>query len=106
MNLCRVLGTVVATEKHPAFHARKLLVVQPLDEQKQPNGKSFIAIDHSSSAGKGDLVLVMREGNGVRQVIGDKMAPIRSLIVGVVDAIDLQGTDSVAKEAKPKAKVG
>lgn len=89
MNLCKVLGTVVATEKHPAFHARKLLVVQPLDEHQKPNGKSFIAIDHSSSAGKGDVVLVMREGNGVRQIVGDKMAPIRSIIVGVVDSVDL-----------------
>jgi ethanolamine utilization protein EutN len=89
VNLCRVLGTVVATEKHPAFHARKLMVVQPLDELQRPNGKSFIAVDHSSQAGKGDLVLVMREGNGVRQVVGDKMAPIRSLIVGVVDAVEL-----------------
>ena len=89
MNICRVLGTVVATEKHPAFHARKLLVVQPLDEHQQPLGKSFIAIDHSSSAGKGDLVLVMREGNGVRQIVGDKMAPIRSIIVGVIDSIEL-----------------
>lgn len=88
MNICKVMGTVVATEKHPAFHARKLLMVQPLDENKQAIGKSFIAIDHSSSAGKGDVVLVMREGNGVRQIIGDKMAPIRSIIVGIVDAID------------------
>ncbi|MBL8951368.1 MAG: EutN/CcmL family microcompartment protein [Myxococcaceae bacterium] len=91
MNLCRVLGTVVASEKHPAFHARKLMVVQPLDEQQKPIGKSFIAVDHSSSAGKGDVVLVMREGNGVRQIVGDKMAPIRSIIVGVVDAVDVPG---------------
>lgn len=89
MNLCKVLGSVVASEKHPAFHARKLLVVQPLDEHQQAVGKSFIAIDNSSSAGKGDVVLVMREGNGVRQIIGDKMAPIRSIIVGVVDAVEL-----------------
>jgi microcompartment protein CcmK/EutM len=89
VNVCRVLGTVVATEKHPAFASRKLLVVQPVDEKNKPLGKSFIAIDHSSSAGKGDLVLVMREGNGVRQVVGDKMAPIRSLIVGVVDAVEV-----------------
>ena len=91
MNLCRVLGTVVATEKHPAFHARKLLVVQPVDEHQQPLGKSFVAVDNSSSAGKGDLVLVLREGNGVRQVLGDKTLPIRSLIVGVVDQLDVEG---------------
>lgn len=90
MILARVLGSVVATEKHPAFHARKLLIVQPLDEALKDNGKSFLAIDENTSAGKGDVVLVMREGNGVRQIVGDKMAPIRSCIVGVVDSVDVQ----------------
>lgn len=89
MILARVLGTVVATEKHPAFHAKKLLVVQPLDERQKPLGKSFLAIDENSSAGKGDVVLVLREGTGVRQIVGDKMAPIRSCVVGVVDQVQL-----------------
>lgn len=88
MNLCKVLGPVVASVKHKAFEGRKLLVVQPLDERGQPAGKSFIAVDHTSSAGRGDTVLVMREGNGVRQILGDKTLPIRSLIVGVVDAVE------------------
>ncbi|WP_224366763.1 EutN/CcmL family microcompartment protein [Hyalangium versicolor] len=88
MNLCKVLGSVTSTLKHPAFEGRKLLVVQPLDEKQQPLGKSFIAVDHSSSAGPGDVVLVMREGGGVRQILGDKTLPIRSLIVGVVDEVD------------------
>jgi ethanolamine utilization protein EutN len=87
VTLCKVLGTVVATVKHPAFVGRKLLVVQPLDEHQKPLGKSFIAADHTSCAGKGDTVLVMREGNGVRQLVGDPKAPIRSLIVGVVDEV-------------------
>lgn len=91
MNLCRVLGTVVATEKHPSFHARKILVVQPLDERQQPLGKSFLAVDNTSSAGTGDVVLVMNEGSGARQVLGDKGAPIRSLIMGVVDRVDVEG---------------
>lgn len=89
MLICRVLGNVVATEKHPAFHGLKLLVVQPLDEKKKDNGTSFIAVDHSSLAGQGDTVLVMREGNGVRQVLNDKTLPIRSLVVGVVDQVDV-----------------
>jgi microcompartment protein CcmK/EutM len=91
MNLCRVLGTVTATEKHPAFAARRLMVVQPLDEAQQPAGKSFLAVDESSQSGPGDVVLVLREGNGVRQVLGDKTLPIRSLIVAVVDAVDVPG---------------
>jgi ethanolamine utilization protein EutN len=89
MNLCRVLGPVVATVKHPAFEARKLLVVQPLDEHRAPMGKSFLAVDHTSQAGAGDTVLVLREGSGVRQVLGDATLPIRSLIVGIVDAVEL-----------------
>jgi len=89
MILCKVLGTVTATVKHPAFTGRKLMIVQPLDEQQKPNGKSFIAVDHSSSAGAGDTVLVLREGGGVRQILEDKTLPIRSLIVGVVDEVDV-----------------
>ncbi len=91
MNLCKVLGTVVATEKHPAFHARKLLVVQPVDERGAELGKSFLAVDDEACAGVGDTVLVLREGGGVRQLLGDKTLPIRSLIVGVVDAVDVPG---------------
>lgn len=89
MTLCKVLGTVVATQKHPAFEGRKLLLVQPLDEHQKPAGRSFIAIDHKSSAGKGDTVLVMREGGGVRQLVGNPKAPIRSIIVGVVDEVQV-----------------
>jgi ethanolamine utilization protein EutN len=89
MTLCKVLGPVVATEKHPAFAGRKLLIVQPLDENQQPMGTSFLAVDHTSSAGDGDTVLVMREGGGVRQVLKDKLLPIRSLIVGVVDEVQV-----------------
>jgi len=87
--LCKVLGTVTATVKHPAFTGRKLMVVQPLDEHQLPQGKSFLAVDHTSCAGAGDTVLVMREGGGVRQILEDKSLPIRSLIVGVVDEVDV-----------------
>lgn len=88
MILARVKGSVTATDKHPAFEARKLLVVQPLDEQRREVGKSFLAVDNLSCAGEGDVVLVLREGNGVRQLLHDKTLPIRSLIVGVVDAVE------------------
>ena len=88
MILCRVLGTMVATEKHPAFHARKILVVQPVDTRGANNGASYLAVDNISGAGKGDLVLVMNEGSGARQILADKTACIRSVVVGVVDEVD------------------
>jgi len=30
-------------------------------------------------------VLVLDEGNGARQIVNDKDAPIRSIIVGIID---------------------
>jgi ethanolamine utilization protein EutN len=85
--LCRVEGSVVATIKHPALSGRALLVVQPIDEKGVANAKSFVAVDHAQ-AGIGDRVLVLREGNGARQVLQQPQAPIRSVIVGVVDQVD------------------
>lgn len=87
MKLCRVLGTVVATAKHPTYVGRKLLVVQPVDEHSAPQGESFLAVD-LVQAGEGDLVLVNQEGNGARQLIPIERLPMRSLIVGIVDHVD------------------
>lgn len=88
MRYCRVLGNVVSTVKHPAYAGRTLLLVQPLDEHGDDAGASFIAVDHAQ-AGPGDRVIVMSEGNGVRSIlkIGDQV-PIRSLVVGIVDAVE------------------
>jgi len=88
MRLCRVIGNVVATVKHPAYVGHKLLIVQPIEPDGPDAGTSFLAVD-TVQAGPGDRVLVMSEGNGVRQILqaGDRV-PIRSLIVGIVDEVD------------------
>ncbi|HET9624437.1 MAG TPA: EutN/CcmL family microcompartment protein [Kofleriaceae bacterium] len=87
MRYCRVVGPMWAAVKHPAYVGRTLFVVQPLDEHGGDTGASFVAIDHAQ-AGVGDKVLVLTEGNGVRQILkaGD-VVPIRSIIVGVVDEV-------------------
>jgi microcompartment protein CcmK/EutM len=87
--LCRVVGTVVATEKHPTYEGHKVLLCQPLDERGEEKGEAIVAVDRAQ-AGVGDTVLVMREGNGVRQLLRVQKLPIRSLIVGIVDAVDLE----------------
>ena len=88
MRLCRVIGNVVSTVKHPAYSGQILLVVQPIGEDGADIGSSFLAIDRVQ-AGPGDRVVVLTEGNGVRQIMqmGD-ILPIRSLVVGVVDRVD------------------
>ena len=88
MKLCRVTGNVVATVKHPTYVGHKLMVVQPLDEQQRDAGSTFLAVD-LVQAGPGDTVLVMQEGNGVRQILKQQKLPIRSIIVGIVDTVTL-----------------
>ena len=89
MRLCRVLGNITAAAKHPAYAGRTLLIVQPIDPAGADVGDSFIAVD-DAQAGPGDRVLVLTEGTGVRQIVklGDQV-PIRSLVVGIVDAVEV-----------------
>ena len=87
MILGRVTGNVVGTIKHPSFHARALMIVQPLDSTGESKGDKLLAVDNAQ-AGPGDRVLVLTEGGGIRQILGDKTSPIRALIVAVVDEVE------------------
>ena len=62
-----------------------------LDETGQPTGGYLIALD-AIGAGKGETVLVLDEGNGARQILGDSNAPVRSVVVGIVDAVELESS--------------
>jgi microcompartment protein CcmK/EutM len=88
MVIAKVIGTVVSTTKHPAYTGYKLQVVQPLHLTGQSPDPSFLALD-SLQAGVGDTVLVMREGNSARQITKIKDAPIISMIVGILDAVEI-----------------
>jgi ethanolamine utilization protein EutN len=95
MRVCKVLGPVVASAKHPAFVGRKTLIVQPVTSHGDSAGDSFIAVDNVQ-AGAGDWVLVLQEGNGIRQVLEDGTSPVRALIVGIVDAMTEEHASAAA----------
>ena len=42
------------------------------------------------SAGIGDTVLLVQEGKAVQQILGHKNAPVHSIVVAVVDSIDVE----------------
>ena len=88
MVIARVVGTVVTTISHPHYKGRRLLVVQPLAMPGQPEDGDFLALDNSQ-AGIGDTVLINREGNGARQVLGNPDAAVISVIVGIIDSVDI-----------------
>ena len=88
MILGRVTGSVVSTIHHPIVDGRKLLVAERLDQNGRSTGRYVIALD-AIGAGKGETVLILDEGNGARQILKDANAPVRSLVVGIVDAMEL-----------------
>jgi ethanolamine utilization protein EutN len=89
MQLARVVGTVVATQKHKAFSGAKLLLVQPVGLDDTPRGTALLAVD-SVGAGVREKVLIVMEGRAAGEALGRKGAPVDAAIVGIVDSVDVQ----------------
>lgn len=88
MTLARVVGTVVATQKHRKFEGAKLLLVQPITLDDKPRGATLLAVD-SVGAGIHEKVLVVIEGRAAAEAVGRKLTPVDAAIVGIVDQVDL-----------------
>ena len=87
MKIGRVSGTVVSTISSPVYDGRRLLLCDLLDERgEEPYGDYLIAVD-AVGAGAGETVLILDEGNSARQVVDMEDAPIRAVIVGIIDAV-------------------
>jgi microcompartment protein CcmK/EutM len=85
----RVVGTVVSTIKDETLHGYKLLIVDRLGLDNKPDGWYDIALD-VAQAGVGDKVIVIDEGTGARQIMRREIAPVRAVIVGIVDDIVME----------------
>lgn len=90
MVIAKVVGTVVSTIKHPDYHGYKLQLVQPLNLPNESPEEVFLALDNAH-AGIGDTVLVMREGGAARQIMQNDSAPVISMIVGILDSVEIAG---------------
>jgi ethanolamine utilization protein EutN len=89
MQIARVVGTVVATQKHATFAGAKLLLVQPVDLNDKPRGTPLLAVD-SVGAGVHEKVLVVIEGRAAGEALGRKAAPVDAAIIGIIDHVDAQ----------------
>ncbi len=88
MQIARVVGTVVSTQKHRTFEAAKLLLVQPLNLDDTARGTALLAID-GVGAGVHEKVLIVLEGRAAGEALGRKGAPVDAAIIGIIDSVDL-----------------
>lgn len=88
MILGRVAGEITGTIRHPFYGARKLLFVERTGIDGTATGDYLVAVD-SVGAGVGEPVLVLDEGTGARQVLSSEDGPVRSVVVGILDRVDL-----------------
>lgn len=95
MFLARVEGSVVSTKKEASMQGRKLLLVRPqLVDEKDPTrfragSNTIVAVD-VVGAGVGELVMFC-QGSSARLAGGLKELPVDAVIIGIVDAVDVQG---------------
>ena len=90
MQIARVIGNFVATQKSRKFEGAKLLIVQPLNADDTARGGALLAVD-SVGAGVGEKVLVVLEGRAAGEALGKKAAPVDAAIVGIIDDIEFNG---------------
>jgi ethanolamine utilization protein EutN len=86
MQLGRVIGTVVATEKHEALVGVKLLIVQPLTPDGLPKGRPVVAADGTAMAGPGETIFMIASREGA-MVLERWFTPVDDGIIGIVDEV-------------------
>jgi len=89
MQLARVVGTLVATQKHRNFEGAKLLLVQPLTLDDKPRGPMLLATD-AVGAGIHEKVLLVLDGKAASDAMRRRGTPVDAAIIGIVDCVDLE----------------
>jgi len=88
MQIARVIGTVVSTQKHRTFEGAKLLLVQPIALDDTARGTPLLAVD-SVGAGIREKVLIVLEGRAAGEALGRKGAPVDAAVIGIIDQVDV-----------------
>ncbi|MFZ5953086.1 MAG: EutN/CcmL family microcompartment protein [Candidatus Rifleibacteriota bacterium] len=87
MDICRVVKKVVSTIKHDSYASLPLLLVQPVNLELKNKGSEVLAVDFMGSD-IGELVLIMKEGSAVNDLLGTDESPADAAIIAIVDSID------------------
>ncbi len=89
MILGKVCGSINSTINHEFYEGKKLLIVDKLNPNGTETGKYLIAMD-SIGTGSGETVIIIDEGGSARMIVDSKNAPLRAIIVGIVDQVNVE----------------
>lgn len=100
MQLARVIGTVVATQKAAGLEGARFLLVQPLQRSGAPSGTPVVAADAVQMAGPGELVYIVAAREAAL-AMPEPFVPIDHAIVGIVDAVTAIDSPGPARWERP-----
>jgi microcompartment protein CcmK/EutM len=90
MNLARVIGTVVASQKEESMNGLKFLLLENIDSEGKPKGSTVVAVD-AVGAGVGEVVLYA-SGSSARQTKMTDKKPCDAVVMAIVDNWEVNGT--------------
>lgn len=87
MDLARVIGKVVSTQKVSSLEGITLLVIQPVNEHLEAVGSPLIASDSTGKRGAGEIVYYVGSGDAVYTGPDGQDLPVDAAILGIVDSL-------------------
>jgi carbon dioxide concentrating mechanism protein CcmL len=100
MQIARVCGTVVSTQKEASLTGVKFLVVQYIDDEGHTVAGYEVAAD-SVGAGIDEWVLVTR-GSAARQTPGGDSRPLDALVIGIIDTVSVDNLSLYSKRDRDR----
>ncbi|MCK4870671.1 MAG: EutN/CcmL family microcompartment protein [Gammaproteobacteria bacterium] len=95
MQLGKIVGTVVSTQKDEKLEGLRFLIVKHVDSDGKPTGSLVVAVD-SVGAGVGEIVLVA-SGSSARQTDITKDKPVDTVVMAIVDELEIDGISRYVK---------
>ena len=95
MQLAKVVGTVVASQKETSLEGLKLLLVRTVDEEGRETGVHLVAAD-AVGAGPEEMVLIA-SGSSARQTRLTDKRPVDAVIMAIVDSWSIGGATKYRK---------
>ena len=93
MLLGKIIGTVTPATIYEGLEGIPMLIVQPLDKNKKPEGGHIVAADSTRMAWKGELVYY-EGGREAALALETWFVPVDHTIIGIVDGIQLLEGDT------------